>query len=82
MNDIERLSRRAQLAVLSASSATFARSHVERAISYASEGHLDIAIRDDLDKCAAALDRALTHAEQCRRRLLRKADRKDNANHA
>lgn len=77
MNDIETLQSRAKLATIAAGYASTAKAHLQTALGYASEGRLDIAISDDLNTCIAAADRAIKHAEQCRRRLLRKADRKE-----
>lgn len=76
MNDIDVLTQRAQAATRAAAFATLAKSHIEIAQTLATNSHLDIAIRDDLDKATVAIDRAIKHAEQCRRRLLRKADQK------
>ncbi|WEN13673.1 hypothetical protein PY254_10485 [Rhodanobacter sp. AS-Z3] len=79
MNSTEQLHHRAQLAVLVASSATIAQSHLNKALQLATEGRHDIAVIDDLNKSIAATERAIKHAEQCRQRLLRKADRKEQA---
>jgi hypothetical protein len=76
MNDIDSLIQRAETATKAAGHATIAKRYVECALLEANADHLAIAIRDDLNKAIAAIDRAIKHAEQCRRRLLRKADRK------
>jgi hypothetical protein len=76
MNDIHLLSQRAQVAAAVAGASAIAKAHIESAQHAATTEHLDIAVRDDLDKAIAAIDRAIKHAEQCRRRLLRKADQK------
>lgn len=67
--------RRAQLATLAAASATNARSHIEQALLNAEHGRLNLAVLNDLRACINSLVRTTVHAEQCRRRLLRKADR-------
>ncbi|MBN8921624.1 MAG: hypothetical protein BGP10_15840 [Rhodanobacter sp. 68-29] len=74
-NTPEQLHRRAQLATLAAASAVNAKSHIEKAVLNAEHGRLDLAVLNDLRECIRTIDRAVRHAELCRQRLLRKADR-------
>lgn len=73
------LRRRAQLATLAAASAVNARSHIEQTLINAEHGRLDLAVLNDLRECIDTIARAVNHAEQCRRRMLRKADRLESA---
>jgi hypothetical protein len=72
------LHKRAQLATRTGASAVIARSHIEQALRHAEGGRLDLATLNDLSNCLATIDRTIRHAELCRLRLLRKADRTAN----
>lgn len=76
-NTPERLRRRAQLAVLAAASAVTASAHIAQALHNAEHGRLDNAVLSDLNACIKAIERTVRHAELCRQRLLRKAERKE-----
>lgn len=79
MNDIAALTLRAARATQVAARVIIARVHLDNALAGAVSSHLDIAVVDDLNKALAVVDRTIKHAEQCRLRLLRKADRKEQA---
>lgn len=74
-NTPEQLLRRAQLAVNAAASAVCAKAHIEKALLNAEHGRLDLGVLNDLRDCIRTIDRTVRHAELCRQRLLRKADR-------
>lgn len=74
-NTPESLRRRAQLVMHAAASAVVAKQHLEQAAHHAKHGRLDVPMLKDLRAGLDAIDRSLRHAEQCRLRLLRKADR-------
>jgi hypothetical protein len=74
MDAIEQLQKRARLAVLAGVDALTAMGHLEHALINAKHGAVDRAVVFDLEQAKAAIERAVTHAERCRRRLLRKAD--------
>jgi hypothetical protein len=71
----DQLHRRAVLATQCAASAVCAKAHIEKALLNAEHGRLDLAVLNDLRQCIATIDRTVRHAELCRQRLLRKADR-------
>lgn len=75
MNAPEQLLKHAQMAVLTAVSALTAKGHVEQALRNARHGRIDKTVILDLEQAQAALERCVKHAEQTRRRLLRKAHR-------
>lgn len=74
-NTPELLRKRAKFATLAAASAVNARCHIEQALRNAEAGRLDLAVLSDLRECIRTIDRTVKHAEQCRLRMLRKADR-------
>lgn len=74
-NTPEQLHRRARLATLAAASAVTAKAHIEQALLNADHGRLDLAVLNDLRECIRTIERTVRHAELCRQRLLRKADR-------
>ena len=75
MNTSEQLHKHAQMAVLTAVSALTAKGHVEQALRHARYGRIDKTVILDLEQSHTALERCIKHAEQTRRRLLRKVDR-------
>jgi hypothetical protein len=75
VNSSEQLHKNAQMAVRTAVSALAAKGHVEQALRNARHGRIDKTVILDLEQSHAALERCIKHAEQARRRLLRKADR-------
>jgi cell division protein FtsB len=58
-------------------SALTAIGHVDQALLNAKHGRIDKAVVLDLEKAKAALQRSMLHAEQTRRRLIRKANTLD-----
>jgi len=74
-NTHETLRRRAHLAAQCAASAVAARAYIENAVLNAKYGRLDLAVLSDLRECIRVIERTVKHAEQCRLRMLRKADR-------
>lgn len=74
-NTLQELQRRATLAVRAVDCSLAAKAHIEDALLTADEGRLDLATRNDLRECIRTIDRTLRHAELCRQRLLRKAER-------
>lgn len=74
-NTPEQLHRRARFATRAAACAVAAKAHIEQALLHAEHGRLDLAALNDLRDCIRTIDRAVRHAEQCRLRVLRKADR-------
>lgn len=76
-NTPNNLRNRAHLVMHAAASAVVAKRHLEQAMHHAKHGRLDVSVLKDLRAGIDAVDRSLRHAEQCRLRLLRKADRMD-----
>jgi len=74
-NTPDQVHRRAARATQCAASAVCAKAHIEKALLNAEHGRLDLAVLNDLRQCIATIDRTVRHAELCRQRLLRKADR-------
>jgi len=77
VNASEQMHKQAQLAVLTSMSALTAIGHVDQALLNARHGRIDKAVVLDLEKAKAALQRSMLHAEQTRRRLVRKANTLD-----
>lgn len=78
--DIIRLENRARLAVQTGVSALTAKGHVEYAINHAKHARIDAGLRQDLDKALKILERVVAGAERSRRRIIRKMERKEQAN--
>jgi hypothetical protein len=77
VNASEQMHKHAQLAVLTSMSALTAIGHVDQALLNAKHGRIDKAVVLDLEKAKTALQRSMLHAEQTRRRLVRKPNTLD-----
>jgi hypothetical protein len=79
MTDVSQIHRRAEQLITAAGSAALSIVHLDAALTHAREANALPAVISNLENARDSITAAINRAETHRRRLLRKADRKEHS---